>query len=102
MESALLISYGAFFVEVIVFVVGMYMTLRVPAQSANGGHSPRRVIWLWVIFACAGVALMFPVSYVIRHPETLASIHPFNLALLILAPTMPLIMAYVVVSKRWR
>lgn len=89
MESGFLLSYGAFVAEVIAFAIGV-----VQATSNHDVDRARRVPSALVpVLAVLGVvALIFPASFIMSHPGSLAVAHPFSIALLVGAPAMPIAM----------
>ena len=90
MEMGFFLSYGAFIAEAIVFLFGMFQATKNSGSDGVGQRVPAALVWLLAVLAA--VALMFPVLFIMSHPESLATAHPLSMALLVGAPSMPIIL----------
>lgn len=87
MESGFLISYAAFILEVLLSLVTVGYLLFSSSQTR-----PLATILIILVSISGVVALVFPVAFIVNFPSTLSNVHPFNMALLIGSPLMPIVL----------
>lgn len=83
-------SYGAFIAELIAFAIGIAQAMSSSTVDQAGHRVPSGLVTSLALLGV--VALIFPVSFIMSHPDSLVDAHPFSIAFLAGAPAMPIVM----------